>query len=638
MVISLAQLEYVYKLLNKKNMCNNNCNENNNTTTNQCGCKTSTDDVVYNGPELTCTNIQTCDTLTSAISNISNFLCSIDMVQIIINNITNNINLYNQFTTIVNNTVDCETVWDCISATTTTTTTLEPTTTTTTSSSTSTTTSTSTSTSTSTTTSTTSSTTTTTTTIPITIDCITYLASDGNVYMYDPITNLSIDLFNDDSTYFNVLNTNTKLFAMVSGGYTREYNLTFNPGPIPTYNRAINTGNNVSPIFAINDFTLIAWDNTNKLVTELDVTTNTAVSTTKGSIQTGYDVTDGILTTSGKLILVAINTSNINNISTRIYQYNYSTWTLEIIIDVTDQLPTFLISAINVRSYIIGISQYQGKIYLFSRVIPCSTVPGVTSRVYNLDLLTNFLVYTGNDTGFTCGNSASSQLICNTVDIDPNITPCLKCSLSDVTIGTQTWTACNLSVDKYRNGDTIPQATNMSEWQNLTTGAWCYYNFDPANECIYGKLYNWYAINDPRGLAPVGYHIPTLAEFATLSSFLGTNVGGKLKEAGLAHWTSPNTGATNATGFTGLPGGYVSYFGSFYNINDYGYMWASDEYSSTLGNYYRLDYNADTFNLNGSRKDSGISVRLVKDSSITTTTTTLAPTGFNTIYTHFESL
>lgn len=126
MVISLVQLEYVYKLLNKKNMCNNNCNENNNTTTNQCGCKTSTDDVVYNGPELTCTNIQTCDTLTSAISNISNFLCSIDMVQIIINNITNNINLYNQFTTIVNNTVDCETVWDCISATTTTTTTAAP--------------------------------------------------------------------------------------------------------------------------------------------------------------------------------------------------------------------------------------------------------------------------------------------------------------------------------------------------------------------------------------------------------------------------------------------------------------------------------------------------------------------------------
>ena len=482
-------------------------------------------------------------------------------------------------------------------------------------------------------------TTTTTTETPITIDCVTYLTSNGNVYVYDPITNLSIDLFNDTLTYFNALNTDTRLWTQLSAGYVREYNLTFTPGPVATYDRLINLGgSNILPIFAIDNVTLIAFNSGTESIDELDITTTTAISTFIGSVETGYVVSDGVLTTSGKLILVATNNSDINNVRTRIYQYDYSTWTLEITLDVTDQLPTFSISGETVRSYIIGISQYQGEIYLFSRVIDCGTVPGVTSRVYNLDLLTNTLVYTGNDTGFTCANNASSQLICNTVDINPNITPCLKCSLSDVTIGTQTWTACNLSVDKYRNGDTIPQATNMSEWQNLTTGAWCYYNFDPANECIYGKLYNWYAINDPRGLAPIGYHIPTLAEFATLSSFLGTGAGGALKEAGLAHWTSPNTGATNATGFTGLPGGYVSYFGSFYNINDYGYMWASDEYSSMLGNYYRLDYNANTFNLNGARKDGGLSVRLVKDSSITTTTTTLAPTGFNTIYTHFESL
>lgn len=104
-------------------MCNNNCNNNCNSQTNPCGCGTSTNDVIYNGPTLSCTNVNTCDTLTDAISSIGQFLCSVELVQLVINNITNNINLYNQFTTIVNNTVDCQTVWNCINATTTTTTT-----------------------------------------------------------------------------------------------------------------------------------------------------------------------------------------------------------------------------------------------------------------------------------------------------------------------------------------------------------------------------------------------------------------------------------------------------------------------------------------------------------------------------------
>lgn len=106
-------------------MCVNNCNNNCtcNQTTNPCGCKTSTDDIVYNGPNLECTGIETCDTLTTSLQTISEYLCSVELVQVIINNIVNNVNLYNQFTTIVNNTVDCQTVWDCINNTTTTTTT-----------------------------------------------------------------------------------------------------------------------------------------------------------------------------------------------------------------------------------------------------------------------------------------------------------------------------------------------------------------------------------------------------------------------------------------------------------------------------------------------------------------------------------
>lgn len=107
-------------------MCTNNCNQD------PCGCKTSTDEVVYKGPNLSCTGINNCDTLTTAIQKINDYMCSIELVQMIFYNIVNNSTLYNQFTTIVNNSVDCQTVWDCIENTTTTTTTATPTTTTTT--------------------------------------------------------------------------------------------------------------------------------------------------------------------------------------------------------------------------------------------------------------------------------------------------------------------------------------------------------------------------------------------------------------------------------------------------------------------------------------------------------------------------
>ena len=126
-----------------------------------------------------------------------------------------------------------------------------------------------------------------------------------------------------------------------------------------------------------------------------------------------------------------------------------------------------------------------------------------------------------------------------------------------VTIGTQVWTNKNLELTKYRNGDIIPQVTDAITWKNLTTGAWCYYNNDSALYAKYGKLYNWYAVNDPRGLAPVGWHIPTDVEWTILTTYLGgsTVAGGKMKESGTLNWSSPNTGATNESGFTGLPGG-----------------------------------------------------------------------------------
>ena len=133
-----------------------------------------------------------------------------------------------------------------------------------------------------------------------------------------------------------------------------------------------------------------------------------------------------------------------------------------------------------------------------------------------------------------------------------------------VRVCSQTWMTKNLDVAYYRNGDPIPQIIDPIQWSSLTTGAWCYYNNDAANGAIYGKLYNWYAVNDPRGLAPVGWHIPSSPEYISLINCLSgaTVAGGKMKETGTTHWLSPNAGATNSSGFTGLPGGFRGINGS----------------------------------------------------------------------------
>jgi uncharacterized protein (TIGR02145 family) len=184
-----------------------------------------------------------------------------------------------------------------------------------------------------------------------------------------------------------------------------------------------------------------------------------------------------------------------------------------------------------------------------------------------------------------------------------------------VIICSQIWTASNLNVSKYRNGDVIPQVTDPNAWGLLTTGAWCYYNDETVNEAVYGKLYNWYAVNDPRGLAPEGYHIPTDAEWTTLTTCLGGNTvaGGAMKETGTTHWQSPNTGAANSSGFTGLPGGYHDRFGSFYNVGGVGYWWSSTEFDTTYAWYWYLSYDYGGVTRTGANKPDGFSVRCLRD-------------------------
>ncbi len=185
-----------------------------------------------------------------------------------------------------------------------------------------------------------------------------------------------------------------------------------------------------------------------------------------------------------------------------------------------------------------------------------------------------------------------------------------------VSICCQRWMTKNLDVDTYRNGDAIPKVTDNAAWAALTTGAYCYYNNDSTTyAATYGKLYNWYAVNDSRGLAPEGWYIPTDFEWTTLGSCLGGDpvAGGPMKEMGTTHWTTPNTGATNLSGFTGLPGGYRDYIGTFYNIGNGGHWWSSTEFN-TISAWGRVLYylNVDLLR-NGYDKHLGWSVRCLRD-------------------------
>jgi uncharacterized protein (TIGR02145 family) len=204
--------------------------------------------------------------------------------------------------------------------------------------------------------------------------------------------------------------------------------------------------------------------------------------------------------------------------------------------------------------------------------------------------------------------------------------PIVVASLHNVTIGTQVWQSTNLDVATYRDGTPIPQVTDPTAWANLTTGAWCYYNNDPANGAIYGKLYNWYAVagihdNDPNTpnkiLAPEGWHIPTDAEWTTLTTFLGGEsvAGGKMKATGTSLWQSPNTGATNSSGFTGLPGSCRVINGEF-NISGFGvlsYWWSLFELNITSA--FGQNLFSDVGHTSGYdyEKGYGFSVRCLRD-------------------------
>ena len=185
---------------------------------------------------------------------------------------------------------------------------------------------------------------------------------------------------------------------------------------------------------------------------------------------------------------------------------------------------------------------------------------------------------------------------------------------TSVTIGTQIWMVENLKTTKYSDGTSIPLVTEPTAWGNLTTPAYCWYNNNEATyKATYGALYNWYTINTGK-LCPTGWHVPTEAEWTKLTTYLGgTGVaGGKLKETGTAHWSSPNTGATNESGFTALPGGDRTLDGSFNHANSTGRWWSSTE-NEQFANGLLMIYNWASVDNLDEWKEMGFSVRCLRD-------------------------
>jgi uncharacterized protein (TIGR02145 family) len=183
-----------------------------------------------------------------------------------------------------------------------------------------------------------------------------------------------------------------------------------------------------------------------------------------------------------------------------------------------------------------------------------------------------------------------------------------------VAIGTQVWFKENLRTKKYRSGALIPVKTN-TDTSTLVGQIYYYGNDSLTNYSIYGALYNWKATQSSDSLCPVGWHVPTDAEWTTLTTYLGGEsvAGGKMKSIGTTYWNSPNTDATNTSGFTDLPGGFRYFDGSFYYVREYAFIWSATESNSSLA-WYRTLYDDDgSLSRINNYKSIGASVRCLKN-------------------------
>lgn len=232
----------------------------------------------------------------------------------------------------------------------------------------------------------------------------------------------------------------------------------------------------------------------------------------------------------------------------------------------------------------------------------------------NILLCTVLFIY-----GFNCKAQTIS-------DVDGNV-------YQTVTIGTQVWMKENLKTTHYANDAAIPLVNTNSTWDALTgtSKAYCWYNDDIANKDTYGALYTWAAAmngtastntnpSNVQGVCPIGWHLPSYAEWVQLTTYLGGGgvAGGKLKETGTALWSTPNAGATNETGFTAFPIGARSSNGVFDYVGDYANWWNSTEYAEDIDRawFHFVLYIGSNLGGDASNKEWGFSVRCVKDNII----------------------
>jgi uncharacterized protein (TIGR02145 family) len=186
----------------------------------------------------------------------------------------------------------------------------------------------------------------------------------------------------------------------------------------------------------------------------------------------------------------------------------------------------------------------------------------------------------------------------------------IKPQYESIKIGNQEWMTRNLDVDRFRNGDLIPHVESDKEWKEAGSNsqpAWCYYDNDPDNGKKYGKLYNWYAANDPRGLAPEGYHIPNGYEWSSLLDYLGPRAFEILK-------SEDDWDGKNEVSFNGLPGGFRDYYGVFSHLGLVGLWWSSSVYYDFNVIFLHLDTNGGyELRNDGHDMGDGFSVRCLRD-------------------------
>lgn len=335
------------------------------------------------------------------------------------------------------------------------------------------------------------------------------------------------------------------------------------------------------------------------------------------SIGTGYG--DELSFTTGAIVLPTVSTTAITNITTilavsggNITADGGGTITARGVVWSTSASPTIALNTKTADGT--GIGTFVSNLMGFS----------FNTKYYVRAYATNSIgTAYGDELSFITSNFSSTELNVqgfNVTDIDGNVYQTVKnCD--------QTWTKTNLNVSKYRNGDIIPEIKDPSQWANLTTGAWCYYNNDSAMGAIYGKLYNWYAVNDPRGLAPIGYHIPSDIEWRILTNCLGGEIvaGGKMKETASSQTDAYSwyydSGATNSSGFFAKPASWRytessrTLFGGNNPIKMDAIWWSSTGYVSGVASLRNIQATSNSLNIQifSHIKSNGLSIRCVKD-------------------------